>query len=74
MWSRFLQFFQPFTDTKTSHTDTLSQYESIFVKERNLQVSTSDVQNCRAFLNGFFEAGFNGRNGFISQKMLFRIT
>ena len=74
MWSCFLQFFQPFTDTKTSHSNTLGQHQRIFVKEGNLQISTSDIQNCRAFLNGFFEAGFNGRNGFISQKMLLRIA
>ena len=74
MWSCFLQFFQTFADTKTSHTDTLGQHQSIFIKERDLQISSSDIQDRRTLLNSLFEAGFNGRNGFISQEMLFRIT
>ena len=74
MWSCFLQFFQTFADTKTSHTDTLGQHQSIFIKERDLQISSSDIQDRRTLLNSLFEAGFNGSNGFISQKMLFRIS
>ena len=70
----FFQFLQSFTNTHASHLKALRCYQRIFIKQRNLQITTANIQNCCSFLNDLLEAGFNSSYGFISQKMLFRIT
>ena len=70
----FLQLFQTLADTHASHFQALGSNKRILVKQGDLQVSASYVQNGCSLLDHFLEAVLNGCDGLIAKEMLFCIA
>ena len=60
--SGLLQFLKALTNSQTSHFKALGSNQGILIKKRNLQASSSHIQNGSSLLDHFLKASFNGSN------------
>ena len=58
----FFQFLKALTNSQTSHFKALGSNQGILIKKRNLQASSSHIQNGSSLLDHFLKASFNGSN------------
>ena len=68
------QIHQPFPNSQITQFYILGRDQHIFIKQRDLQTASANIQDCRSSGNNIGKSFLRTGNGLIPQKTLFRVT